>query len=55
MDSRVLRPMMFGFAVVVRMKNCRSSGRRQGSPPARPMTPFRVMAQISAIAGLSGE
>jgi hypothetical protein len=45
-DSWVLRPMMIGAPMVVRLKNARSSGRRHGSWLSRPITPLRARATI---------
>src|SRR3990167_501989 len=44
--SQVLRPMMTGAPMVVRLKWARSSFRRQGNCPAAPITLFRPWATM---------
>ena len=47
MDSKVTRPMTTGWPVVVRLKKRRSSGRRHGRAPLRPMRRSGVMATMA--------
>src|SRR5258708_3908374 len=44
MDSYVRRPMTTGLPIVRRRNRLRSLGKRQGIPPAVPMTPLRATA-----------
>src|SRR5471032_1187986 len=46
MDSCVLRPITIGAPIVMRLKNARSSGKRQGNWLLRPITPLRARATI---------
>ena len=56
-DSCVLRPMMMGAPIVVRLKNARSSGSRQGNWLSRPITPLsaRATIRVSVVIEWKGE
>ena len=45
-DSKVRRPMIIGFPIVIRLNRRKSSGRRHGRPPSAPTTLFAEAATI---------
>src|SRR3954447_20709053 len=48
-DSQVTRPITTVDPMVSRLNSARSSGRCQGKPPSRPMTPLVACAQMREI------
>jgi hypothetical protein len=46
MDSKVFLPIRMGWPVVVRLKNAKSSGSRQGRVLSMPMPLWRSVATI---------
>jgi hypothetical protein len=54
MLSKVLRPMITGLPMVVRLKKAKSDGSRQGMAFPAPMTPFSATAAMMATGTVMG-